>query len=206
MLPSSVSDEVQPNPRKRCRPARSCEECQRRKVKCDRSEPCSHCVLSKKQCHYGHGSAQARPSVNGRAAASQVVHGRGPNSNVPYATPPQASVSAIGQSPASNASRLPVCALSAPLSAQASHGIARSQDLGETNNVDLDNIATGPRDGRIALNKSRLFGQSHWTNSTLEVGPSTPAAQIYLDSLGSHSTAPKDRGCPEFRHWKCHGQ
>lgn len=171
MVPSSVNDGVRPNSRRRCRPSRSCRECRRRKVKCDRLEPCGHCVLSKKQCHYGHGLAQASRSVNEPASTSQVVPGRGPNVHVhvPYATPPQASVSAIGPSPASDASRLTGRVPDAQLTAQPSRGIARSSDLGATTNTNLDNIAAAPQDGRISLNKSRLFGQSHWTNSTLEV-------------------------------------
>lgn len=38
-------------PRRRRRP-HSCEECRRRKVKCDRNEPCGHCVLSRNPCVY----------------------------------------------------------------------------------------------------------------------------------------------------------
>jgi hypothetical protein len=37
-------------PRKRRRPARSCVACRRRKIKCDRNDPCAHCVSSKIQC------------------------------------------------------------------------------------------------------------------------------------------------------------
>lgn len=38
-------------PRRR-RPALSCLECRRRKIKCDRSNPCAHCVSAKSQCSY----------------------------------------------------------------------------------------------------------------------------------------------------------
>lgn len=171
MVPSSVNDGVQPNPRKRRRPAPSCQECRRRKVKCDRSEPCGYCVLSKKQCDYGHGLAQASRIVNGHAPASQVVHGRASivHAHVPHATPPQISVSAIEPSLASEASRLTGRVPDAQLTVQPSRSIARSSNLGATTNANLDNISAGPREGRIFLNKSRLFGQSHWTNSTLEV-------------------------------------
>ena len=34
--------------RKRRRPALSCVECRRRKIKCDRNSPCNHCKQSKK--------------------------------------------------------------------------------------------------------------------------------------------------------------
>ncbi|KAI1379303.1 hypothetical protein F4677DRAFT_442283 [Hypoxylon crocopeplum] len=38
--------------RRRRRPALSCLECRRRKIKCDRNDPCAHCVSSKSQCTY----------------------------------------------------------------------------------------------------------------------------------------------------------
>ncbi|KAH0420806.1 C6 zinc finger domain-containing protein [Colletotrichum camelliae] len=40
------------HPRRRRRPALSCLECRRRKIKCDRNDPCTHCVSSKNQCTY----------------------------------------------------------------------------------------------------------------------------------------------------------
>ncbi|KAI1412223.1 hypothetical protein F5Y13DRAFT_180292 [Hypoxylon sp. FL1857] len=39
-------------PRRRRRPALSCLECRRRKIKCNRNEPCAHCVSAKLQCTY----------------------------------------------------------------------------------------------------------------------------------------------------------
>ncbi|EAU37680.1 predicted protein [Aspergillus terreus NIH2624] len=40
-----------PQPRRR-RPARSCIECRRRKIKCDRSNPCGQCVAAHSPCGY----------------------------------------------------------------------------------------------------------------------------------------------------------
>jgi hypothetical protein len=39
-------------PHRRRRPALSCVECRRRKVKCDRADPCGHCVSAKIRCNY----------------------------------------------------------------------------------------------------------------------------------------------------------
>ena len=171
MISSSVTGGVQPNPRKRHRSAPSCQECRRRKVKCDRSEPCGHCVISKKQCHYDHGLAQASRNLNRRGPVGQGVLGHAPveQVRVPYATPPQASVSATGPSPASDTSRLKEQAPKVQVTAQTSRDIVRSPNFGANTNAVLDNLETGPRNVEIILNKSRLFGQSHWTNSTLEV-------------------------------------
>lgn len=39
--------------KKRRRPALSCEQCRRRKIRCDRLQPCSHCIKSSiPDCHY----------------------------------------------------------------------------------------------------------------------------------------------------------
>ncbi|KAK5196206.1 hypothetical protein LTR99_004995 [Exophiala xenobiotica] len=46
------SMEPERQPRRRRRPALSCLECRRRKIKCDRNEPCTHCVSAKIQCTY----------------------------------------------------------------------------------------------------------------------------------------------------------
>jgi len=37
---------------RRRRPAKSCIECRRRKIRCDRNNPCSHCVSGKSRCTY----------------------------------------------------------------------------------------------------------------------------------------------------------
>lgn len=39
-------------PRRRRRPALSCLECRRRKIKCDRTDPCNHCRANKSICQF----------------------------------------------------------------------------------------------------------------------------------------------------------
>jgi hypothetical protein len=52
MNSQSMSEPTHPR-RKRRRPALSCVECRRRKIKCDRNIPCSQCTLSKSStCTY----------------------------------------------------------------------------------------------------------------------------------------------------------
>ncbi|KAK4148412.1 hypothetical protein C8A00DRAFT_19752, partial [Chaetomidium leptoderma] len=43
---------TQPTVRRRRRPALSCRECRRRKVRCDHNSPCAHCIRHKTQCVY----------------------------------------------------------------------------------------------------------------------------------------------------------
>ncbi|KAI0856853.1 hypothetical protein F4860DRAFT_387075 [Xylaria cubensis] len=53
---------------------RSCEECRRRKVKCDRNHPCSHCVLTKCRCVYNVGLrlSPVNPGQPGGQVSSQI--------------------------------------------------------------------------------------------------------------------------------------
>jgi hypothetical protein len=43
---------MEPQPRRRRRIARSCVECRRRKIRCDRKDPCTHCVATQLRCIY----------------------------------------------------------------------------------------------------------------------------------------------------------
>ncbi|KAI9749401.1 MAG: hypothetical protein M4579_006886 [Chaenotheca gracillima] len=50
---SNLADQNPVRPRKRRRPAQSCVECRRRKIKCDRGDPCEQCTQSKSStCTY----------------------------------------------------------------------------------------------------------------------------------------------------------
>ncbi|KAJ5887345.1 hypothetical protein N7504_011392 [Penicillium tannophilum] len=69
-------------PRRRRRPAFSCLECRRRKIKCDRKDPCSHCASVAIQCvHKVFRDAPETPnqlqpvrsSARGRAAVSSSI-------------------------------------------------------------------------------------------------------------------------------------
>ncbi|GAP86258.1 putative C6 zinc finger domain-containing protein [Rosellinia necatrix] len=70
---------MEEQPRRRRRPALSCLACRRRKLKCDRANPCARCVLANTNCTY-------------RAAANEAavvrVQGGGPTTLSPRASPP----------------------------------------------------------------------------------------------------------------------
>lgn len=50
-------------PRKRSRAAKSCEQCRRRKVRCDLASPCGACIRSRASlaCYYGNERVDASP-------------------------------------------------------------------------------------------------------------------------------------------------
>jgi hypothetical protein len=56
-------------PRKRRRPALSCEQCRRRKIKCDRNYPCGQCLQSKTaSCSYSPDTVRASRHVSDKAS------------------------------------------------------------------------------------------------------------------------------------------
>lgn len=64
--------------RRRQRPAFSCLECRRRKIKCDRKDPCSHCVSVAIQCVHkvfrdAPETSPVQSSTQGRTAVSSPV-------------------------------------------------------------------------------------------------------------------------------------
>ncbi|KPM34000.1 hypothetical protein AK830_g12575 [Neonectria ditissima] len=61
MSPATAST---PAKRRRRRPARSCEQCRRRKIRCDQDQPCAGCVRARApmQCTYRDGSPGRAPS------------------------------------------------------------------------------------------------------------------------------------------------
>ncbi|KAK3986653.1 hypothetical protein QBC44DRAFT_333051 [Cladorrhinum sp. PSN332] len=64
---TALDNIAQPKSVKRPRPVKSCIECRKRKLKCDRSGPCSQCQKSRRPCKY------ADPQENG--AGSDVSDG-----------------------------------------------------------------------------------------------------------------------------------
>ncbi|KAF4986712.1 hypothetical protein FGRMN_10709 [Fusarium graminum] len=82
-MSSVVSSTGSPPPtkRRRRRPARSCEQCRRRKIKCNLGQPCNGCVRARApmQCSYRDGSpVEAAPeaSEDRRSAAAETRSGR----------------------------------------------------------------------------------------------------------------------------------
>lgn len=60
-------------PRRRRRPALSCFECRRRKIRCDRANPCGHCTLVKLRCEFPEYHGPPRPPRADTSASEQAV-------------------------------------------------------------------------------------------------------------------------------------
>ncbi|KAI1748286.1 fungal-specific transcription factor domain-containing protein [Xylaria castorea] len=183
---------MQASRRHRRRLPRSCEECRRRKVKCDRNNPCSQCVLTKCRCLYNVGPrlSPVNPGRPGRAVSSlnnyfpslQAV-ANGSESSV-------LSRQRLGSDPFSS---VPGQAMTEGCPASFARGSEITNLEGEPLSPEPlsfhNRLASGPKiisapisqatscpkqnntailDRPLVLNKSRLFGQTHWTNAVYE--------------------------------------
>ena len=83
----STGNRAEP-PRKRRRPALSCFECRRRKIKCDRNQPCNQCVQSRvPRCSY---DTETTVFTNGQwsEAPNAITSAANPGRRAPHAPHP----------------------------------------------------------------------------------------------------------------------
>ncbi|KAI0157936.1 hypothetical protein GGR52DRAFT_181509 [Hypoxylon sp. FL1284] len=85
--------------RKRRRPALSCLECRRRKIKCDRNQPCAHCVSSRSQCTFKIFQNDPVPIQEPQQVSQQVSSGAWTSVSSPTAYAP----TLLSQPPVTNA-------------------------------------------------------------------------------------------------------
>ncbi|KAF2143542.1 uncharacterized protein K452DRAFT_317031 [Aplosporella prunicola CBS 121167] len=160
LVPPNTNPPV-PTPRKRRRPALACEQCRKRKVKCDRHTPCEQCVRTKNEpCIYL--SQDPPPSAN---KSRRVVDGDGSITAPASLSPVQSWARPIYP-----ASRLPnsISETVGPAPDQAL--LNKAQHL----NSDMRSIGrfdTKPRNASWEIpfqgrfSKDRYFGRSHWMNA-----------------------------------------
>ncbi|KAL5588801.1 hypothetical protein ACKRZS_013535 [Fusarium odoratissimum] len=165
--------------KKRRRPALSCEQCRRRKIRCDRSLPCVNCVKSKiSPCTYAptHIPASRAKKGTGHAGASDS------NSQVPARSAP-AIGSTQRQSPSNSSARrtsssIPSSTVGSNSDASTVDALAArvkelEQKLAESCYItqpaedkfiqpDDQEAESAPMKGTVS--KTRFFGQSHWMN------------------------------------------
>ncbi|KAJ4174662.1 hypothetical protein NW754_005082 [Fusarium falciforme] len=163
--------------KKRRRPALSCEQCRRRKIRCDRSLPCVNCIKAKiSPCTYAPThipASRARRTTAGQAGGGDVparsapvtsTQGHSPTTNArPGRSPSSVQSSTMGS--ASGAST--VDALAARVReleqklAETCHITHPAEDkLVECEQREEEEPA--PMKGTVS--KTRFFGQSHWMN------------------------------------------
>jgi hypothetical protein len=168
-------------PRKRRRPPLSCTECRRRKVKCDRKQPCSHCVLWATMCHYvdtrSRSTVAASTGNRERRSSSNRVASRIPDTDFPSTLVPGGDTVSARPNDV-----LPTAAASeSHTSRQLDHIQKRLDELISDRNLRPDTISFGPTppesmgarnsgheydQPQLHLNKSKLFGSTHWSGAS----------------------------------------
>ncbi|KAF4966668.1 hypothetical protein FSARC_5657 [Fusarium sarcochroum] len=177
-VPSAAKTE-----KKRRRPALSCEQCRRRKIRCDRSLPCVNCVKSKiSPCTYAPTHVPASRVKKGSSHGSYAA-GADSTSNVPARSAP-ALDSTQRQSPLDNhsarrhSSSIPSSTVGSNSGASTIDALAArvkelEQKLAESCHITQpgeDKLyqpadqeeESAPMKGTIS--KTRFYGQSHWMN------------------------------------------
>lgn len=165
--------------KKRRRPALSCEQCRRRKIRCDRSLPCVNCVKSKiSPCTY---APTHIPASRNKKSTSHTA-GADPSSQVPGRSAPTidpnqrqspASPSARRQSSSVPSSTVGSNSESSTVDALAARVKELEQKLAETCYItkperdrieEPDDEDQNPAPMKGTVSKTRFFGQSHWMN------------------------------------------
>ncbi|RMJ10172.1 hypothetical protein CDV36_010224 [Fusarium kuroshium] len=174
---TSVPAPVAKPEKKRRRPALSCEQCRRRKIRCDRSLPCVNCIKAKiSPCTYA-------PTHIPASRARRTAAGQAGGGDVPARSAPVTS--AQGHSPTTNArpGRSPSSVQSSTMGsasgastvdALAARVRELEQKLAETCHIthpaEDKLVEPEPREEeepapmKGTVSKTRFFGQSHWMN------------------------------------------
>lgn len=147
--------------RRRRRPPRSCDECRRRKIKCNRQMPCNHCTATSKHCIFS--SAFSRPAF-GDEIDTGPFQRIGPQVMPPQALEPEPAV----VDPSGSNTVLTGENVTQNLPGELHES---SRAISKTCPAETG-YAPNPvvHGAKPVLNKSRLFGRTHWTNDVLEVG------------------------------------
>ena len=175
--------------RKRRRPAFSCEECRRRKIKCDRTFPCKHCRYLNAICNYPEGAAPLNSRTTPAASPHHVLEPPTPVIPAPSLSLDNLSISSIRdgnlQQPLQESRKSPnTCDENTEDSPQIRALLEKVQRLehllsehmpdgvpGVSNPLIEPKFSESQAQLRGTLSKTRFFGQSHWMNSIGLVRP-----------------------------------
>ena len=153
---------------KRQRLVRSCLECRRRKVKCDLLIPCSQCQMSKQPCHYNAEAARQQESPYNLLRSPILENRLSGDEACRHAQQKRHSQRDFDSD----------AILAMQKSADYTDLRQRVQLLEEilihgntTQPADLQRQSedSPPYDPPTTLNKTRLFGRSHWSMISNEV-------------------------------------
>ncbi|GFG09665.1 uncharacterized transcriptional regulatory protein C139.03 [Aspergillus udagawae] len=198
LMETQLQPQPQPQQRRRRRPAFSCQECRRRKIKCDHNNPCANCLRYKIQCIYktytdGFNDKLIAVSTQQHESPPHTDSPRPPSDSSAPGQLAQAadlgningSISVPLQGSSSSTSGVTAPAATAPppdrndLGATVSDLLHRVQKLEEssargsrTSDTSLHDVharqSPGPQEWQAVLNKSRDWGRSGWMGAADE--------------------------------------
>ncbi|KAJ4242889.1 hypothetical protein NW757_011784 [Fusarium falciforme] len=185
-------------PRRRRRPALSCIECRRRKIRCDRGQPCQHCVSAKLQCAYRFYREPREHTTIAQQPLSPSTEGPSPVSLFPQRTTPtrqaddplSLQVTSALATEQLGSSRLSANGKNGENTPASSHDeesrihdlllrVQRLEDssasnplrgLSETGRTILAR-QSGLQNSQVILNKTRILRWSHWMGTAPEFQP-----------------------------------
>lgn len=160
--------------KKRRRPALSCEQCRRRKIRCDRGLPCVNCIKSNiSPCTYAPTHIPAHRSKKATAAVNHGGADRIPARIAPVTEsrtqPPVAAKASSSSVPNSTVGSTSNASTVDALAARVRH---LEQKLAETCHISQPtggrlierDVPEEPASMKGTISKTRFFGQSHWMN------------------------------------------
>lgn len=188
-------------PRRRRRAALSCLECQRRKIKCDRNDPCAHCVAVKTQCSYRFypDTAILEHRSRTRSTPSLSDHTTTAAASVASTSVQAQHINSITATAVAN-HRAPVSVAATPSTVNQHSLSSQELDLGDllqrirkledlSTSVTLPPVKNGRPftsqsgiyDGQVVLNKTRILNWSYWIGTAQEVSsPRTCISRVLL--------------------------
>ncbi|KAH8802922.1 fungal-specific transcription factor domain-containing protein [Xylogone sp. PMI_703] len=165
--------------RKRRRPALSCIQCRRRKVKCDRNSPCNHCTISHYECAYDRKYTRIDEFIPNSQNSSRVSPATDQSAPAQWKPIPghqdgfRAHVPTPGPSPKPPASRDSLLNCPPPSSEKTVEQLTKHVKSLEQKVADLTAASIAPSafprvratEARGIFSKSRFFGPAHWMSS-----------------------------------------
>ncbi|ETS75541.1 hypothetical protein PFICI_12485 [Pestalotiopsis fici W106-1] len=207
---------MEQQPKRRRRPALSCIQCRRRKIKCDRTDPCKHCVTAQHHCTYDAYGVRPLPAQQQRrgrqslqALAATASQSDSPDPlfpNLQSAVPASAEAGdgvSVAQVGTENGNVVDVARTDDTRPLRSSRGddpylrdlIERVESLekasyqfsGQVDPGSANHVLdSGLQRSHIVLNKTRILSSSHWKTTTREL---QPVLECYRQAVDPESRA-----------------
>ncbi|KAJ6785107.1 hypothetical protein PWT90_03564 [Aphanocladium album] len=174
--------------RRRRRQVLSCLACRRRKIKCNREQPCQHCIQTQQQCSYQRPPSPVQWQDPKLAEQPRDNNWRAvifsPENSAPDAPEDVATEHRAASTPGAVLQKPPASQPTPPAKSVAtSHESQRARILSQLpKNIDCFwQRKFAAHDSKIVLDKTRILRWTHWMGAEQEFGP---IFACYMEILG----------------------